>query len=417
VVNNASRTVSEINAITGTIIDTIPVGSAPFGIAADDAHAWETNQGDNDVTEITPDAVPDAPSGVTVTAGDAQATVSWSAPADEGGSSVSSYSVQYSSDNGTTWDSATMCSGTAMNCTVTGLTSGTSYLFEVAATNAVGTGAFSASSAAVTPAAPPVTPSPSCAGAGYRLASANGGVFAFGKAPYLGSLPGEGISVHDIVGIAGSACGGGYWLVGSDGGVYAFGSAGFYGSAAPIGVRDVVGMAVAADAKGYWLVSADGGVFAFGDARFYGSMATQQLNAPVVGITAAADGKGYYLVAADGGVFAFGSARYEGSMAAHHLNGPVVGIKAATSGAGYNLVAADGGVFSFGAAAFGGSMGGQPPAGPVVTLIRDPGAAGYEEIGSGGGVYAFGGAPFFGSLPASSAATSAIVGADATGTS
>jgi hypothetical protein len=251
-----------------------------------------------------------------------------------------------------------------------------------------------------------------CAGSGYRLAAADGSVFAYGAAPYLGSLPGDGISVHDIVGIAGSACGSGYWLVGSDGGVYAFGSAGFYGSATSTGVHDIVGMAVTSDAKGYWLVESDGAVYAFGDALYYGSMAGHTLNAPIVGIAPTVDGKGYQLAAADGGVFTYGDASFAGSMGGHSLNAPIVGIKTATSGSGYDLVASDGGIFSFGGAPFSGSMGGQTLAAPVVALIRVPGGPGYDEIASDGGVFAFGGAPFFGSRPVTSAP---IVGADATG--
>ena len=67
----------------------------------------------------------------------------------------------------------------------------------------------------------------------YWLVGADGGVFAFGGAPYLGSLPGLGIKpVAPIVGIVATPHDHGYWLVGADGGVFAFGSAPFYGSAA-----------------------------------------------------------------------------------------------------------------------------------------------------------------------------------------
>ncbi|MHB8221091.1 MAG: hypothetical protein ACYDHU_12340, partial [Acidimicrobiales bacterium] len=66
--------------------------------------------------------------------------------------------------------------------------------------------------------------------------------FAFGDAGYQGSLPGLGVGVHDIVGIAPTPDGRGYWLVGADGGVFAFGDAGFAGSAAGDGTNDVVGV-------------------------------------------------------------------------------------------------------------------------------------------------------------------------------
>jgi hypothetical protein len=74
------------------------------------------------------------------------------------------------------------------------------------------------------------------------------------------------------VGMVRTPDGGGYWLVAADGGVFAFGDARFLGSAG--GTRlaaPVVGMTVTPDGGGYWLVAADGGVFSFGDARFLGS--------------------------------------------------------------------------------------------------------------------------------------------------
>ena len=68
---------------------------------------------------------------------------------------------------------------------------------------------------------------------------------------------------------------GGYWICDSRGHVFAFGGAPFHGSmgdypnvqlAAPI-----VSMAATPDGGGYWLLGADGGVFCFGNAQFHGS--------------------------------------------------------------------------------------------------------------------------------------------------
>ena len=98
--------------------------------------------------------VPGAPNGVTATAGNAQATVTWTAPAN-GGSPISSYTV--TPFIGSTAQSPTAVTGNppATTATVTGLTNGTAYTFTVTATNAVGTSAASAASNTVTPAAQP----------------------------------------------------------------------------------------------------------------------------------------------------------------------------------------------------------------------------------------------------------------------
>ncbi|OEY70104.1 hypothetical protein BI198_11400 [Rheinheimera salexigens] len=80
----------------------------------------------------------------TATAGDAQATVSFTAPASNGGAAITSYTVTSSPGGLTT-------SGAASPLTVTGLTNGTAYTFSVTANNSAGTSASSATSIAVTP--------------------------------------------------------------------------------------------------------------------------------------------------------------------------------------------------------------------------------------------------------------------------
>jgi hypothetical protein len=97
--------------------------------------------------QVTPAAVPGAPTNATATAGNAQATVSFTAPSSNGGSVITGYTVT-SSPGGITGQ------GSASPITVTGLTNGTAYTFTVTATNAVGTGPASAPSNSVTPAAP-----------------------------------------------------------------------------------------------------------------------------------------------------------------------------------------------------------------------------------------------------------------------
>ncbi len=90
---------------------------------------------------------PDAPTGVAASGGDTQATVSFSAPANPGGSAISAYYAVSNPDRVTV-------SGATSPITVTGLTNGTPYTFQVWALNSYGPGAFSAASGSVTPSLP-----------------------------------------------------------------------------------------------------------------------------------------------------------------------------------------------------------------------------------------------------------------------
>jgi len=88
---------------------------------------------------------PDAPANVTATAGDTTAHVKWSAPASDGGTPITGYTVTAEPGDAT-------CTTTgATECTVTGLTNGTAYTFRVVAHNELAGSPASAPSAAVTP--------------------------------------------------------------------------------------------------------------------------------------------------------------------------------------------------------------------------------------------------------------------------
>jgi len=253
---------------------------------------------------------------------------------------------------------------------------------------------------AIAPAPPPgtcVPDVPPCSTEGYWMTAVDGGIFAFGDAPYFGSMGGHPLA-RPVVGIAGTPDRGGYWEVASDGGVFAFGDAAFHGSMGGSHLNQpVVGIAPTPDGRGYWEVASDGGIFAFGDAAFHGSMGGSHLNQPVVGIAPTPDGRGYWEVASDGGIFAFGDAAFHGSMGGSHLNRPVVGIASTPDGNGYREVASDGGIFAFGDAAFYGSMGGSPLNRPIVGITATATGRGYWMVASDGGVFSFGDAYFRGS--------------------
>ncbi len=96
---------------------------------------------------VTPATVPGAPTGISATAGNAQATVTFTAPASNGGSAITGYTVTSNPAGGVDANAGS----TSTSHTITGLANGTSYTFTVTAANAVGTGAPSAASNAVTP--------------------------------------------------------------------------------------------------------------------------------------------------------------------------------------------------------------------------------------------------------------------------
>jgi hypothetical protein len=100
---------------------------------------------------ITPFAAqpPGAPTGVGAQPATRSARVTWTAPSGDGGSPLTGYTVT-PYDGGAAQAATTVGAGTTA-VTVTGLTNGKAYTFKVKATNAIGDGAYSPATAAVTP--------------------------------------------------------------------------------------------------------------------------------------------------------------------------------------------------------------------------------------------------------------------------
>ena len=151
----------------------VPGQQYTFDIDATDL-AGNQRIGDDTEFEVNATVTPQPPTNVTATAGNAQATVSWSAPASDGGSTITQYTVT-SSPGGLT----AIVDGTTLTAPVTGLTNGTSHTFTVTATNALGISNASAPSNAVTPLGPPDPPTNVTATAGQGQATVSWSAPAF----------------------------------------------------------------------------------------------------------------------------------------------------------------------------------------------------------------------------------------------
>jgi hypothetical protein len=361
----------------------------------------------DEVVALRRKAAPGAPAGVTATAGDATATVSWT-PTDNGAAAITGFRVTAAPGGATV-----LVEPGITTVSFPGLTNGVTYTFAVDAFNEYGV-ATSEPSNPVTPTAPVVAPGggtvPPPVGAsgadGYWMVGTRGAVYAFGGAPYLGGHDDE------IVDLEPTASGRGYWLAGAGGGVYAFGDAPVRGAMPVLSPGERVAALVGtASGAGYWLVTTRGRVFPYGDAVDHGGVGHLALNAPIADAVATPTGGGYYLVAADGGVFALGDARFHGSMGGARVNGAVVSLALDRDGDGYWLVAADGGVFAY-RAPFRGSMAGVALNRPIAGMVAR--GDGYLMVGADGGTFNFSALPFLGSLGASPPPLP-IVGVAATG--
>ena len=109
-------------------------------------------------------SVPGAPASLTATAGDEEVALVWSAPADDGGAPVTGYEYRYAAGDAVPGDTPWRSAGLNLEWTVTGLTNGQEYAFEVRARNRVGEGP--ARGALATPGGRPGVPSSLTATAG-----------------------------------------------------------------------------------------------------------------------------------------------------------------------------------------------------------------------------------------------------------
>ncbi len=159
----ASGTTSPI-----TVIGLINGTAYTFTVKATNADLL-TGPSSNASNSVTPNNIkvaPGAPVIGTATAGNADATVAFTAPASTGSGPITSYTVT------SVQDATKFASGTDSPIKVTGLTNGTAYTFTVIATNSdLLTGPASTASNSVTPIGAPGVPTGVTAVGGNRIAT------------------------------------------------------------------------------------------------------------------------------------------------------------------------------------------------------------------------------------------------------
>ena len=101
-------------------------------------------------------SVPGGPASLTTTPGDGEVELAWSAPADVGGEPVTGYEYRYAAGAAVPGDTPWQSAGLNLEWTVTGLTNGQRYAFEVRARSRVGEG--EARGALATPVGAPGVP-------------------------------------------------------------------------------------------------------------------------------------------------------------------------------------------------------------------------------------------------------------------
>lgn len=107
-------------------------------------------------TPYQPVVAPSAPQNLLATSGNAQVALSWSAPADQGGSAITGYKVYRGTSPG--GEALLLSLGNVLTFTDAALTNGVTYFYKVSAVSSVGEGPQS-NEASATPNVPSVVPS------------------------------------------------------------------------------------------------------------------------------------------------------------------------------------------------------------------------------------------------------------------
>jgi hypothetical protein len=131
---------------SGTINNNYNTTTFIDGIYDSDSNRWDSILYSN-----RPSVAPSAPTNVDGTPGEELVALSWSAPIDNGGNSITDYIIQYSANSGVSWNTFNDGIGVSTSASVTGLINNTGYIFRVAAQNSIDIGIYSEPSVTLTP--------------------------------------------------------------------------------------------------------------------------------------------------------------------------------------------------------------------------------------------------------------------------
>lgn len=142
-VSSASSPISITGLTAGTAYTFTVTATNTFGIS-------NASSASNSVTTAN---VPGAPTSVTAadTGIDGEALIAWTAPGSNGGSAITDYVIEYSSNGGSSYSTFADGTSTGTSATVISLTIGTTYIFRVKSVNAIGTGTASTDTSSYIP--------------------------------------------------------------------------------------------------------------------------------------------------------------------------------------------------------------------------------------------------------------------------